>query len=427
MIKKTSRLSGFYKLSAAERLKKVQDFAGLSAEETRAIARTGSLSIEQASGMVENVIGAIEIPVGIATNFLINGKDYLIPMATEEPSVIAACSNGARMARAKGGFFTSSSGPFMIGQIQAVNVADPWAARTAILSAGEEILEKANKLDPVLIEKGGGAREVEVRVIASRKGEMLITHLIVDCRDAMGANIVNLMAESLAPTIEKISGGKVYLRILSNYADKRLSRARMVVAKEALGGEDVVDGMIWGYECALADYHRATGHNKGFMNGVTAVVLATGNDTRAIESGAHAYAARFGRYQALPVWEKNKDGDLVGSVEMPVAIGMVGGATRSHPTAKACLNILGVESADELGQVLAAVGLSSKLAAERALATEGIIRGHMELNARNIAIMEGAQGEFIVKVADIMVAEGKVRADRARQILKELKLKSENK
>jgi hydroxymethylglutaryl-CoA reductase len=291
----------------------------------------------------------------------------------------------------------------------------------AILENRQEIIEQANNQDPVLVKLGGGAKDIEVRVIDTKAGPMVITHLIVDTRDAMGANAVNTMAEALAPTIEKITGGRVYLRILSNLAVKRLVRAKTVVSKEALGGEEVVDGIVMAYAFAEADPYRAATHNKGIMNGVTAVVLATGNDTRAIEAGAHAYAARFGRYTSLSTWEKNKDGDLVGTLEMPMAVGLVGGATATHPIAKLAVKILGVKTAIELAEIITATGLAQNLAAVRALATEGIQRGHMALHARNIAINAGAVGEQIDRIAEIMVKEGKVKMDRALELLKQLK------
>lgn len=420
-MKKTSKISGFYKLTIEERIQIVKEFADLKPEEVELLKTPGALSIERADKMVENVIGKIEIPLGVASNFLINGKEYFVPMATEEPSVIAAASNAAKLTRSKNGITTSNTGPVMISQIQTVGVNDPFGAKMAILENRQEIIEQANNQDPVLVKLGGGAKDIEVRVIDTKAGPMVITHLIVDTRDAMGANAVNTMAEALAPTIEKITGGRVYLRILSNLAVKRLVRAKTVVSKEALGGEEVVDGIVMAYAFAEADPYRAATHNKGIMNGVTAVVLATGNDTRAIEAGAHAYAARFGRYTSLSTWEKNKDGDLVGTLEMPMAVGLVGGATATHPIAKLAVKILGVKTAIELAEIITATGLAQNLAAVRALATEGIQRGHMALHARNIAINAGAVGEQIDRIAEIMVKEGKVKMDRALELLEQLK------
>ena len=417
---KTSRIPGFYKLKPKERLEIVKDFASLTEDEVEALMNTGSLPIELADRMIENVIGAIPIPIGVAVNFLINGRDYMIPMAIEEPSVVAAASNAARMARRSGGFHAECTRPVMIGQIQCVGIKDPYRAKMEVLSAKEEILQKANEQDPLLVSLGGGAIDLEARVIDTRSGPMLITHLLVDCKDAMGANAVNTMAEAVAPMIERITGGRVYLRIISNLATKRLARAWTKIDKEAVGGEEVVDGIVEAYNFASADPYRAATHNKGIMNGVIAVAIATCNDHRAIEAGAHAYAAISGRYLPLSVWEKNEDGDLVGSIELPMAVGTVGGATRVHPIAKICLKILGVKSANELAAVMAAVGLAQNLAALRALADEGIQRGHMKLHARNIAIQAGAKGELIDLLVQRMVEERKIRLDRAKELLKEL-------
>jgi len=417
---KTSRIPGFYKLKPKERLEIVKDFASLTEDEVEALMNTGSLPIELADRMIENVIGAIPIPIGVAVNFLINGRDYMIPMAIEEPSVVAAASNAARMARRSGGFHAECTRPVMIGQIQCVGIKDPYRAKMEVLSAKEEILQKANEQDPLLVSLGGGAIDLEARVIDTRSGPMLITHLLVDCKDAMGANAVNTMAEAVAPMIERITGGRVYLRIVSNLATKRLARAWTKIDKEAVGGEEIVDGIVEAYNFASADPYRAATHNKGIMNGVIAVAIATCNDHRAIEAGAHAYAAISGRYLPLSVWEKNEDGDLVGSIELPMAVGTVGGATRVHPIAKICLKILGVKSANELAAVMAAVGLAQNLAALRALADEGIQRGHMKLHARNIAIQAGAKGELIDLLVQRMVEERKIRLDRAKELLKEL-------
>ena len=353
--------------------------------------------------------------------FIINKKDYMIPMAIEEPSVVAAASNAARMARGSGGFYAECTRPVMIGQIQCVGIKDPYRARMEVLASREDILQKANEQDPVLVRLGGGAIDLEARVVETHSGPMLITHLLVDCKDAMGANAVNTMAEAVAPMIERITGGRVYLRIISNLATRRLARAWTRIAKEAVGGEEVVDGIVEAYNFASADPYRAATHNKGIMNGVIAVAIATCNDHRALEAGAHAYAAISGRYLPLSVWEKNEDGDLVGSIEMPMAVGIVGGATKVHPIARLCLKILGVKSSSELAAVMAAVGLAQNLAALRALADEGIQRGHMTLHARNVAIQAGAEGKFIDLVVEKMVEERKIRIDRAKEILEELK------
>lgn len=418
---KTSEFKGFYKLSPQQRLEEVAKFSSLSEEEVSLLAKTGALSIEAADHMIENVFSVMPLPMGIAVNFTINGKDYLIPMAVEEPSVVAAASNAARMARVKGGFFTSNTGPIMRAQIQIVNVADPYAARFKLFEAREKLIEIANSQDPMLISLGGGMKDLEVQIVPSPLGTMVVMHLIADTRDAMGANTVNTMAEALAPYIEQITGGKVYLRILSNLADKRLVRVRTVIDKETLGGEDVVDGIVWAYTFAAVDPYRAATHNKGIMNGIIPAVTATGNDTRAIEAGAHAYAARNGRYTSLTVWEKNKEGDLVGTIEVPMAVGLVGGATKVHPVARLAVKILGVKSAVELGEVIAAVGLAQNLTALKALATEGIQRGHMSLHARNVAVAAGATPDIIDQVVAEMVKARKVRQDYAEELVKQVK------
>ncbi|MEM2811892.1 MAG: hydroxymethylglutaryl-CoA reductase, degradative [Candidatus Bathyarchaeia archaeon] len=420
---RTSAISGFYKMSIEERLKLVKEFAGLTDEEVNMLRAPSSLSLDLADRMIENVIGIFPMPMGVAVNFLINGRDYMVPMVIEEPSVVAAASYGAKMTRSKGGIFASSTEPIMIGQIQTVRVKDPHRARMAILESKEEILKKANEQDPLLVSLGGGAKDLRVKVIETIRGPMVITELLVDCRDAMGANAVNTMCEAVAPLIERITGGKVFLRIVSNLATERLARAWTVVDKNAVGGEEVVDGILEAYAFAAADPYRAATHNKGILNGVIAVALATCNDHRAIEAGAHAYAARTGRYLPLSVWEKNEDGDLVGSIEMPMAVGIIGGATKVHPIAKIALKILGVKSARELAEVMAAVGLAQNLAALRALAHEGIQRGHMSLHARNIAIMAGATGELIDIIAERMVEERKIRMDRAKELLEEYQRK----
>jgi hydroxymethylglutaryl-CoA reductase len=420
---KTSELPGFYKLSPIERLKFVQEFAGLGDEEVELLRKTGALELEQANRMIENVIGTTELPIGIATNFLINGKDYLIPMAIEEPSVVAGASNAAKMARPRGGFYTESTSPVMIGQIQLVDVKNLLKAEEKILAEKERILAKANEQDPVLVKLGGGAVDLDVRIIETFLGPMTIIHLLVDVRDAMGANVINTMCEAIAPIIEQLTGGRVFLRIVSNLATHRMARARATFSKEALGGEEVVDGILQAYAFAAADPYRCATHNKGVMNGIVAVALATSNDTRALEAGAHAYAAMDGTYKPLTDWERTADGDLLGRTELPVAVGVIGGATAVHPVAKVCRKILGVKSARELGEVMAAVGLAQNLAAMRALATEGIQRGHLRLHARNFAVTAGATGELIDTVAKRMMEEGKVSFDRAADILKELKKK----
>jgi hydroxymethylglutaryl-CoA reductase len=420
-MKKSSSISGFYKLTPKQRVQVLKELAGLSDEECALLQNTGALPLESADRMIENVVGAFPTPLGIAVNFLINKRDYLIPMAIEEPSVVAAASYAAKMVREGGGFYTSSTPPIMVGQIQIVGAKDPCAAKMRVIQAKEEVLKKANDQDPMLVSAGGGARDLDAKVINTTQGPMLIAELQVDCRDAMGANAVNTMAEAVAPMIERITEGKVYLRIISNLATKRLARAWCVTPKEAVGGEETVDGIVNAYAFAAADPYRAATHNKGILNGITAVVVATCNDHRAIEAGAHAYAAKNGQYTSLSTWEKNRNGDLVGSIELPMAVGLIGGAVRTHPIAKISMKILGVKTANEFGEVLAAVGLAQNLGALRALAHEGIQHGHMSLHARNIAVAAGATGEQIDIVAEKMVQERKIRMDRAKELLEQYK------
>ncbi|MEW6265452.1 MAG: hydroxymethylglutaryl-CoA reductase, degradative [Thermodesulfobacteriota bacterium] len=418
---KSSRIPGFHKFSIAERRKALQEFAGLSEQEVSLLSQPGALDLATADRMIENVIGTFELPLGLVPNLRINGRDYLVPLAVEESSVVAALANAANMARGGGGFFTSNSGPIMMAQIQLVRMTDPFGAKMKILEKKEEIVALCDEKDPMLVKLGGGCRDVEVRVIDSALGPMVITHIVVDTRDAMGANTVNTMAEAVAPLIEAWTGGKVYLRILSNLADKRLARARCLVPKDALKpGPEVIDGIIQAWAFADADPYRAATHNKGIMNGITPLVIATGNDFRAVEAGAHAYAARTGRYRSLSFWEKDQDGNLVGTLELPLAVGLVGGATVMHPLAKLIVKVLDIKKATELAEIMAAVGLCQNLAALRVLAAEGVQRGHMSLHAKNIAHMAGASEELIDVVAGRLVAEGKVRIDRAQEILKEL-------
>jgi len=414
-----SRLAGFYKLSREERVRKLMEVTGLDEEELGPLINPGKVDLEILDHMIENVIGSMTLPLGIATNFIINGKDYLIPMAIEEPSVIAAASNAARMTRDLGGFVATDTGPRMIAQIQTVEVPAPHAAKNKIIEAKDELLQLANEQDPILVKFGGGARDLRVRIIDSSIGTMLVCELIVDTRDAMGANAVNTMAEALAPRIEKITEGRVILRILSNLAEYRLVRVRATFDKEMLGGEEVVNDIIAAWAFAEADPYRCATHNKGIMNGIDAVVIATGNDFRAIEAGAHSYASRNG-YGSLTKFEKDKDGNLVGSIEIPMAVGLVGGATKVHPVARACVKILGVKTALELGHIVASVGLAQNLAALRALAAEGIQKGHMALHARNVAATAGAHGEQIDVIAERLVNEKNVKVERAKEILDEI-------
>ncbi len=415
----SSNIPGFYKLSMEKRREVLKKFANLTEEEVDLIRNMGGLGEHLADHMIENVVSVMEVPMGIAVNFLINDKDYLIPMAIEEPSVVAAASNAAKMARVKGGFKAIATDPVMIGQIEVSGMPDPFGAKFRILENKKKLLEIANQQDPILVKLGGGAKDIDVRVL-DEKEPMIVVHLLVDVRDAMGANAVNTMAEALAPNIEELSKGKVRLRILSNLATYRLARAYAVFDKDAIGGPDVVDGILEAYKFAMLDPYRATTHNKGIMNGIDAVLIATANDWRAIEAGAHAYAALNG-YKSLTRWEKNEEGDLVGYIELPMAVGIVGGATSTHPKAKIARKILNVSSAQEFAGVLAAVGLAQNFAAIRALATEGIQRGHMELHARNVAISAGAVGDEIDLVANELVKQKKIRLDVAQEILKKIR------
>ncbi len=437
---KSSRISGFYNLAPAERQRIVTDWAAMTPEQaaaTQELLKTpGGLALEQADKMVENVVATYALPLGIATNFVINGRDVLAPMVIEEPSVVAGASYAARLARAGGGFHAETTEPLMIGQMQVLELADVQAAAAAVLAGKRRLLDLANSTDPVVVSLHGGARDIEVRPIAdSPVGPLLVVHLLYDCRDAMGANMVNTACEALAPVVEELTGGRVNLRILSNLADRRLARARCVVpatalATETLPGELVAQRIVEAWALAAVDPYRAATHNKGIMNGVDAVVLATGNDWRAIEAGAHAYAARSGIYRSLSTWAytpgdpaTGKGPALIGSLELPLAVGIVGGATRVHPLARFALQLMGVTSARELAEIIAAVGLAQNLAAIRALATEGIQRGHMSLHARQIAAAAGALPAEVDRIAAALVAERQIRADRARELLAQLRVK----
>jgi hydroxymethylglutaryl-CoA reductase len=409
----SSRIGGFHKLSVAQRIERVAQFAGLAAEDQAQLSQTGNLPVETADHMIENFVGTMNIPMGVATNLRIDGRDRLVPMATEESSVVAAVCNAARQCYDAGGFVTSMSGTQMIAQIQLSGVSDPQHARVRILERRDDIRSICDACDPVLVKLGGGFRDLEVRVLDTRGGVMVITHLIVDTRDAMGANAVNTMAEKLAPYIAQWTSGTTNLRILSNLADRRLARARCVWPLDAIGGAEVRDAMLSAYHFADAEPYRSATHNKGIMNGVSAVVLATGNDTRAVEAGAHAYAARTGRYASLTAWEATANGDLAGTIELPMAVGLVGGATKVHPTARLGLKILGVSTAEELARIIAAVGLAQNFSALKALATTGIQKGHMALHAQNIAMMAGAVGDEIERLAQVLVEKGMVRMDVA--------------
>jgi hydroxymethylglutaryl-CoA reductase len=418
-----STLPNFRSLSPEERLVQVCKAAGLDASQHAQLAGPGALSLETANGMIENVIGTFQLPMAVAGYFQINGKDVIVPMVVEEPSIVAAASFMAKLARVGGGFHTSSTGPLMRAQVQVVGVSDPHGARLAILQRKNELIGLANSRDKVLLGLGGGCRDIEVQVFPDTpRGPMIVAHLIVDVRDAMGANTVNTMAESVAERVEIITGGKVRLRILSNLADLRLARAYVryspdTLATKEYSGEEVIDGVIEAYLLAAIDPYRAATHNKGIMNGIDPVIVATGNDWRAVEAGAHAYAARSGRYSSLTIWEKAENGDLVGTIEMPMAVGLVGGATKTHPLARLALRIMDVDSAQELAEIAVAVGLAQNMGALRALATEGIQRGHMTLHARNIALGAGATGGDVDWLVQKMITSMDFRTDFAKEVL----------
>ena len=418
---KTSRISGFHKLTAEERIERVAAFAGLGGAEQDQLAAPSNIPAQLGDHMIENFITTIAVPVGIATNLKVDGRDVLVPMATEESSVVAAVGNSARQCYDSGGFVTSMSGTEMIAQIQLLDTPDPRNARLVILERREEIAAICDACDPVLVRLGGGFRDLDVRVLETSGGTMVVTHIVVDTRDAMGANAVNTMAERLAPDLARWTGGRSLLRILSNLADRRVARARARWTCEAIGGAAVRDAMVDAFHFADADPYRAATHNKGIMNGVSAVVLATGNDTRAVEAGAHAFAARTGRYRSLSTWEVTADGDLVGTLELPLAVGLVGGAVKIHPTARALLGIMEVKSAAELARIIAAVGLAQNFGAMKALATDGIQKGHMSLHAHNIAFAAGATGDEVAEVARGMVAARTINEEAARHLLAELR------
>ncbi|MEO0547491.1 MAG: hydroxymethylglutaryl-CoA reductase, degradative [Pseudomonadota bacterium] len=423
----SSRLTGFRSLEPSERLAQIAAAADLNEQDSRALGGQDVLPMELANGMIENVVGKFELPLGVASNFTVNDKDYLIPMAVEEPSVVAAASYMAKIARSCGGFHTSSSAPIMRAQVQILDLKDPHGARLKLLEEAPALIALANSKDKVLMDLGGGCKDIEVHVFDDTPiGSMAVLHLLVDVRDAMGANTVNTMAEMIAPKVEDITGGTVRLRILSNLADKRLVRARVsltpdMLTTDALDGADVARGIVDACALAIVDPYRAATHNKGIMNGIDPVVIATGNDWRAVEAGAHTYAARSGRYTSLSRWEVDEDNTLTGTIEMPMALGIVGGATKTHPAAQAALRLMNIRSATELAEVTLAVGLAQNLAALRALSTEGIQKGHMALHARNIAILAGAKGEEVDTVARSIAADGDVSVDHAKDVLTMLK------
>jgi hydroxymethylglutaryl-CoA reductase len=429
--RRSSRIPGFYQRALPDRVAAIAQWAGLDAGEQATLLGMTGLNATQADQMIENVIGLYSLPMGVAINFLVNGQDYLIPMVIEEPSVVAACSFAAKLARSGGGFTTSSDEPVMIGQIQVLDVNNVYAAAGRVWDIREDLLRVASDSDPVITRLGGGARDIELRpLVDSPVGPMLIVHLLYDVRDAMGANTVNTACEQIAPMIEAATGGRVNLRILSNLADRRTVKASCtipaeVLATSAMHGSQVVQSIVEAWAFADADPYRAATHNKGVMNGMDAVCMVTGNDWRALEAGVHAYAARSGRYRSVTAWTKDESGNLRGQIEVPLAVGTVGGATRVHPTARVALKILGVKSARELAEVICAVGLAQNFAAIRALATEGIQRGHMSLHARQLAIAAGATGEMVTRVVETLIAEGSIRLDRAQELVEQLRNDSE--
>ncbi|MFX0187036.1 MAG: hydroxymethylglutaryl-CoA reductase, degradative [Candidatus Hodarchaeota archaeon] len=425
MGKINSEISGFYKLSIEERHKILSNLFDLTQEEIKLLRNFGYFTQTQLDTLIENVVGSFQLPMGIACNFKVNHKDYFIPMVIEEPSVVAAASNAAKFARKHGGFHSGKIKSVMISQIQITQLEDINAAKEKLIEHKEKILNIANNQDPILKKLGGGAFDFEFRELDTKKGKMLILHLLVDVLDAMGANLVNTMAEAVSPYIEELCGGKIYLRIVSNLAAKRIARSKAVFDKELLGGEEVVEGILNAYEFALEDPFRATTHNKGIMNGIIALTLATGNDARAIEAGAHAYASLSGKYKPLTKFDVDKEGNLIGEIEIPLALGIIGGMTKVHPMARLTLKILNVESAEELSQVAAAVGLAQNVAALRALSAEGIQKGHMALHSRNIAKIAGVPDNLIEEVAKKLVEDKKIRIDYAKEILNNLSKKNQ--
>ena len=415
-----SSIPRFFEKDRKERLDIVKKFSGLSNEEIEILEKsTGGITFDEADKMVENAIGTFALPLGIATNFQVNGRDYLVPMVIEEPSVVAAASKGAKMTRAHGGFKAQASDAISIGQIQVVNV-DVKSAITKIQQSSKEILELANSKSKTLPKIGKGAKEVTCREITTESGPMLIVELLIDVGDAMGANVTNTMCEAVAPLVEKLTSGKVLLRILSNYSTKRMVSSTATFNKKDLGGEETVKNIILAYQFAANDEYRAVTHNKGVMNGTISVANATGQDSRAIEAAANAYAARGGRYGSLTEWKKDNDGNLVGKIELPLSVGIVGGIINVHPIAKLCLKILGVKSASELACVMAAVGLAQNLSALRALVSEGIQKGHMKLHARNLAAAVGAGGDQVEKIVQKMVQENNISLNRAKELLDQI-------
>lgn len=427
---KSSRIPGFYNMSIDERRKLLKDNYDLTDEQMRNLSNNPSLSLDKADNMIENVIGTYELPLGMGLNFVINGKEYTVPMAIEEASVVASASHIAKIVRSAGGFEAKSRERLMIGQIQVVGCSDFKEAKQALLNQKDTLISAANDAYPSIVKRGGGTRDLDVRILNedanSTYSQMLVMHIYVDTCDAMGANMINTMVEAIAPIVEEITGGKVHLRILSNYADRSLASARCVIPPHLLAtgdftGEEVRDGVIHAYEFAASDPYRAVTHNKGIMNGIDPIVIATGNDWRAVEAGAHAYAAKEGQYGSMTTWSKDKAGNLVGEIELPMSVGIVGGATRVHPLAEFSLSIMNIESAFELAEVIVSVGLAQNLGALKALATDGIQKGHMALHSRSVAIAGGASGEMIDVIAKKLIDQKEIRVGKAKELVEQYK------
>ncbi|QPC81252.1 hydroxymethylglutaryl-CoA reductase, degradative [Phototrophicus methaneseepsis] len=426
MNEKSSRLSGYYKKSWQERLSTLIEWTDLSSSASDTLSGVAGLSVEDAANMIENAIGIFSLPLGIATNFRINDRDYLIPMVIEEPSVVAAVSNAARLFREGGGFITSSDDPVMIGQIQVLDIENLDTAEQQVLANKQMLLAKADEVGGSILKYGGGSRDIEVFQYPNTSvGNMLIVHLLIDTRDAMGANIINTAVEHIAPDIEALTSGRVNLRILSNLTDRRKAHAEGMIpaselARGEMTGEEVVQAIVEAAVFAEVDPYRAATHNKGIMNGIDAVILATGNDWRAVEAGAHAYAARDGRYTSMTKWWQDEDGNLRGRIDVPLAVGIVGGATRVHPVAQLALRILDISSAQQLSEIVAAVGLAQNLAAIRALATDGIQAGHMRMHARQLAVAAGAASQDVGRIAQQMIANQRIRLEYAKELVQKL-------
>ncbi len=414
-----SSISRFFEKNRDERIRLVSKFSGLSVDEVKVLENSdGGITFEKADKMVENAIGTFSLPLGIATNFLINGKDYLVPMVIEEPSVIAAASKGAKTARIKGGFTAKAEESYSIGQIQLLDVKDDPIPK--ILKSKDEILKIANSKSKTLSKIGKGAKDVTCRKLETDIESMIIVELLIDVGDAMGANITNSMCEAVSPYLEQITNGHTLLKILSNYSTRRMVTVSATFDKNEIGGQEIVDNIILAYQFAKHDVYRAVTHNKGVMNGIIAVANATAQDSRAIEAAANAYAARNGKYTSITEWSKDPDGNLLGKIEIPLSVGIVGGIINVHPIAKVCTKILGVSSASELACVIAATGLAQNFSAIRALATEGIQRGHMRLHARNLAAAAGANQEQLDRIVQKMIEENNISLNRAKELLEQI-------